>query len=80
MKKFLSLFAALVLGLAGAAANAATPKAAEDPSATVVSVGAPAPRGHKAPTAGKKAPAKKAAAKSAGTGKKVQKHTRTRGK
>lgn len=83
MKKFLGLLAVASLAVTAAAAHAATPKAAEDPTATVISVGTPAPRAHSAPAgskkqaAGKRAGKAKATAKGADQGKKVQKRTRT---
>lgn len=78
MKKFFGLLAAASLALVTTVSHAATPKAAEDPSATVVSVGTPAPRAHKAPSnAKKKGAAKAGKAKGASQGKKVQKRTRT---
>lgn len=67
-KIFCTALAAAVTVLAGPAI-AATPKAAEEPSATVISVGTPAPRGHHVSDAkpqGKKAKSAKAGKKGNG--------------
>ena len=77
MKKFLSLLVAAGLAMAVTAVEAATPKAAEDPTATVISVGTPAPRVHQAPTSAKKTGKKAGKARGASQGKKVQKRSRT---
>lgn len=47
MKKFLTLLAAVTFAATAVLAEAATPKAAEEPSATVLSTDAPAPRAKK---------------------------------
>lgn len=70
MKFILRQVLAAIAALVAANVFAATPKAAEDPTATVISVGTPAPRGHRAPeakTQGKKTHGAKAA--KAGKGK-----------
>lgn len=74
MKKFLSLIAAVAFAATALVAEAATPKAAEDPSATVVSTSAPAPKVKKANHAtAKKHGAKKPAKAKAKAKKKVRK-------
>lgn len=55
MKKILTLLAAVSLASTAFFAQAATPKAAEEPTATVVSADAPAPRAHKVAKKTKKA-------------------------
>lgn len=47
MKKFLTMLVAVSFAATAMLAEAATPKAAEEPSATVISTDAPAPRAQK---------------------------------
>lgn len=71
MKKLLSLVTALAFAATVPAAQAATPKAAEDPTATVIGVDQPAPKVKRTPAAKPKpAPhsAKKAAPRTAKKG------------
>lgn len=75
MKTFSRILAASAFGLAAAASHGATPKAAEDPTATVISVGTPAPRGHSVPAATDRK-GKKAKATATAKGKAVKKRTR----
>lgn len=79
MKKILTLLAAVAFAGTALVAEAATPKAAEEPNATVISTDAPAPRAK--PMKAKKSASKStrkstAAAKKAGTKKVVKKSAR----